>query len=76
MEEKQWTEQDLAERMGVSYTTVYRVLRDQRGPGNEFIARLLAVTEGLSFDDLFTRVQPLPDGNKPVAQASRNAATA
>lgn len=50
--EQNWTPRDLAKRMGVSYTTVYRVLGGKRRPGNDFIAKLLAAT-GKPFDEFF-----------------------
>lgn len=55
LEEKGWDEKELAERMGVSYVTVYRVLEGQRGPGNEFIAKLLKAC-GSDFEELFILV--------------------
>jgi len=62
---KNWTERDLAEHMGVSYTTVYRALRGKRGVGASFVAKLLEVTDGdLTFDDLFCRDGVLPVGNE------------
>lgn len=53
MRRNNWDEKDLAEKMGVAYVTVYRVLRKKREPGNEFIAKLLNVFEGATFDELF-----------------------
>lgn len=53
LKEKGWDEKRLAEEMGVSYVTVYRVLEGQRGPGNEFIAKLLKACEGVEFEELF-----------------------
>ncbi|WP_394295644.1 helix-turn-helix domain-containing protein [Alicyclobacillus acidocaldarius] len=50
--EQNWTPRDLANRMGVSYTTVYRVLSGKRRPGNDFIAKLLAAT-GKQFEEFF-----------------------
>ncbi|MCL6445196.1 MAG: helix-turn-helix domain-containing protein [Alicyclobacillus sp.] len=79
LQTKQWTPRDLAQHMGVSYTTVYRVMRGTRRPGNEFIAKLLGVTNGLTFDDLFIYDAPLPNGNDAEAlqrQSSSKAATA
>lgn len=62
---KNWTERDLAERMGVSYTTVYRALRGKRGVGTSFVAKLLEVTDSeLAFEDLFCRDGLLPVGNE------------
>ncbi|WP_231563760.1 MULTISPECIES: helix-turn-helix transcriptional regulator [Anoxybacillus] len=53
MRNNNWDEKDLAEKMGVAYVTVYRVLRKKREPGNEFIAKLLNAFEGATFDELF-----------------------
>ncbi|MED3785206.1 helix-turn-helix transcriptional regulator [Geobacillus stearothermophilus] len=53
MRRNNWSEKDLAEKMGVSYVTVYRVLRKKREPGNEFIAKLLNVLKGATFEELF-----------------------
>ncbi|WP_067931247.1 helix-turn-helix domain-containing protein [Alicyclobacillus kakegawensis] len=64
MNQMNWTERDLARHMGVSYTTVYRALRGQRGVGGAFVKKLLSVTDGnLSFDDTFIYDGPLPNGN-------------
>lgn len=62
LSELEWNKKTLAERMGVPYVTVYRVLKGQRNPGNEFIARLLNVCKGYGFDDLFILDDPLPKG--------------
>lgn len=53
MRRNNWDEKDLAEKMGVAYVTVYRVLRKKREPGNEFIAKLLSVFKGATFEELF-----------------------
>lgn len=50
--EQNLSPRDLANRMGVSYTTVYRVLSGKRRPGNDFIAKLLATT-GKQFEEFF-----------------------
>ena len=60
---KGWDERELAERMGVNYTTVYRVLRSQREPGNEFIAKLLNACKGAEFEQLFIFNEVLPKGD-------------
>lgn len=52
MEEKGWNEKRLAKEMGVSYVTVYRVMRGQRGIGKEFIAKLMKAC-GEDFEQLF-----------------------
>ncbi|WP_238803376.1 helix-turn-helix transcriptional regulator [Anoxybacillus sp. LAT_26] len=72
MQHNNWDEKDLAEKMGVAYVTVYRVLRKKREPGNEFIAKLLNAFEGATFDELFyletdvTKREQEEDGNEPV----------
>jgi transcriptional regulator with XRE-family HTH domain len=63
MEQKGWSEADLAEKIGVSRVQVYRVLRGQRAPGNEFIAGLLNACRELGLNDLFIFEEPLPVGN-------------
>lgn len=63
MEFKGWGEKELADKMGVSYVTVYRVFRGQRDPGNEFIAKLLNACKGADFDQLFIFDPVLPKGN-------------
>ncbi|WP_044649217.1 helix-turn-helix domain-containing protein [Paenibacillus terrae] len=63
MKEKGWSEADLAEKIGVSKVQVYRVLRGQREPGNEFIAGLLSACREMGLNDLFIFEQPLPLGS-------------
>ncbi len=47
------TQRQLAEAIGVNETTVYRALEGRSGPGEKFIAGLLAAFSPLTFDDLF-----------------------
>lgn len=61
---KGWDEKLLAEKMGVSYVTVYRVFRGKREPGNEFIAKLLSACKGAEFEQLFIFNEVLPKGNE------------
>jgi transcriptional regulator with XRE-family HTH domain len=61
---KGWDEKQLADEMGVSYVTVYRVFRGKRDPGNEFIAKLLSACKGAEFDQLFIFDKSLPKGNE------------
>lgn len=49
----------LAEKMGVSGSTVYRVLEGRMEPGSRFIAGLLNTVPDLDFDDLFECVSEL-----------------
>ncbi|MCG7406735.1 helix-turn-helix transcriptional regulator [Paenibacillus sp. ACRRX] len=53
MYEAGWDEKELAKRIGVTSTQVYRVIRGQRFPGNDFLAGLK--TAGISLDE-FTDV--------------------
>lgn len=59
-----WDEKELAKQIGVSQVQVYRVLRGQRSPGNEFIAGLKYACSGLQFEDLFIFAHPLPKGKE------------
>lgn len=63
MKFKGWDERTLAENMGVSYVTVYRVFRGKRDPGNEFIAKLLNTCKGAEFEQLFIFNESLPKGD-------------
>lgn len=47
------TDTELAERMGVHATSVYRTLRGDTRPGGAFIAGALLAFPALKFDDLF-----------------------
>ena len=62
MEENNLSQQDLAELIGVDYTMVFRVLKDERNPGPKFVAGILKNTE-LEFKDIFF-TSNLPDSNK------------
>lgn len=63
MEQKGWSETDLANKIGCSRVQVYRVLRGQRAPGNEFIAGLLSACREMGFNDLFIFDESLPVGS-------------
>ncbi|MEK5477555.1 helix-turn-helix transcriptional regulator [Paenibacillus sp. FSL R5-0407] len=67
---KGWSEPDLAEKVGVSRVQVYRVLRGQRAPGNEFIAGLLNACREMGLNDLFIFEEPLPVGNEDGEEAT------
>lgn len=69
-----WDEKELAKQIGVSQVQVYRVLRRQRSPGNEFIAGLKYACKGITFEDLFIFDSSLPNG-KDVKQGKRARAT-
>lgn len=48
-----WDEREFAKRIGVSHIQVYRVMRGQREPGNEFIAGVIAACHDANFEHLF-----------------------
>lgn len=51
---KGWKNQaEAARAIGVSEPTIGRILNDKRGPGEAFIAGLLAALPELEFNDLF-----------------------
>lgn len=62
MKENDLTEQDLAVELDLDYTTVYRVLRDQRNVGPKFVAKVLTNTK-FEFEDIFF-TNDLPAGRK------------
>jgi len=65
MQKKGWDERDLARHMGISYTTVYRAMRGQRGVGGLFVKKLMCVVGGdLALDDVVIDVTLLPGGNE------------
>lgn len=47
---------ELSRRAGINRSNLHRILNGQRGPGSEFIAKLLNACEGMRFDDLFVVV--------------------
>ena len=47
---------ELSRKAGINRSNLPRILNGQRGPGNEFIAKLLNACEGMRFDDLFVVV--------------------
>lgn len=52
-ESKDWSIPELAERMALDYSFLYRVLQGQRMPGGKFISglMLLCMNEGLDFEE-------------------------
>ena len=60
MAEKQMSEPDFAEAMGITYSYLFRVLRGDRQPGRKFIEGLFRV--GMKAEDIFLTT-PLPKGN-------------
>ncbi|MEV2911021.1 helix-turn-helix transcriptional regulator [Paenibacillus larvae] len=52
-----WDEREFAKRIGVSHVQVYRVLRGQRFPGNEFIAGMMSACENTEVGSLFKLIR-------------------
>jgi len=48
-----WSDSELAKRMGVNKTQVWRVKEGHNNPGRDFIAGALKVFPEASFDELF-----------------------
>ena len=50
---KQWSIPEMAEKMNIDYSFLYRVLNGQRKPGRKFFSALmlLCMEEGLYFED-------------------------
>lgn len=71
MKEFNYDERSLAKEMGVAPSTIYRILKDERGVGGELIPKLLKafdLSEG-DFDKLFIFIDVLPYSNsKEVAK--------
>jgi transcriptional regulator with XRE-family HTH domain len=53
MEIKDWSQAELARKMGISESYLSRILRGERMPGRKFIGSLLQTCKGLEFDDVF-----------------------
>lgn len=66
MEENNLSQRDLAEIIGVDYTTIFRVLKGQRNPGVRFVTGILENTN-LKFEDIFF-TSNLPEGGKKNSQ--------
>lgn len=64
MKFKGWDDRQLAKEMEVDYSTVFRIFKGQREPGNEFIAKLLNACKGADFEQLFILEKPLPNGDE------------
>ena len=63
MKKNHLNERELAIKMGVNYTTVYRVLKGDRNPGSKFVNGLLNACEDLKFNEIFL-INSLPDGKR------------
>lgn len=61
------TETELAQRIGVDRTTIYRVKRGKSAPGEDFIAGALKAFPEISFDELFFLGKVLQSSHKPKA---------
>ncbi|WP_084781670.1 helix-turn-helix transcriptional regulator [Paenibacillus sp. D9] len=64
MQIKGWSDDDLAEKIGISRTQVFRVLKGIQDPGNKFIAGLLDACREMGLNDLFIFDKELPHGNE------------
>ncbi len=66
LKEKQLTESQFAETIGVAHSTVNRILNGKRNPGSKFIAGVLKNFSDLNFDLVFSYDRKLPKGNKVI----------
>lgn len=66
MKERGFDERSLAKEMGVAPSTVYRILKDERGVGGELIPKLLKAFDlsEKDFDKLFIFNEVLPYSNR------------
>lgn len=64
MDKNNLSEKEFAEIIGVSHSTVNRVLNGKRNPGSKFIAGVLTNFSDLTFDTVFSYRNELPKGNK------------
>ncbi|APM41360.1 helix-turn-helix domain-containing protein [Clostridium kluyveri] len=53
MKENNISKSELAEIIGVNYTTVYRIFKGTRKPGVKFISKLLSSNISLKHDEIF-----------------------
>lgn len=63
MKVKGLTESEFAQSIGVSHSTVNRVLNGKRGAGSKFIIGVLNTFPEVSFGQLFSHDHVLPKGN-------------
>lgn len=56
MESRGWSEVNLARKLDLNYSYIYRVMRDERGIGKKFIANFMKFCdkEGLDFKSFIT----------------------
>lgn len=66
MKERGLDERSLAKEMGVAPSTIYRILKDERGVGGEIIPKLLKAFDlsEKDFDKLFIFNEVLPYSNE------------
>lgn len=70
MKEKGLDEQSLAKKMNVAPSTVYRIMKNERGVGGEIIPKLLTAFDlsEKDFDKLFIFNEVLPKSNREVSR--------
>ncbi|MGG4039938.1 helix-turn-helix domain-containing protein [Heyndrickxia ginsengihumi] len=64
MHEKNLSEKEFADAIGVAHSTVNRILNGKRNPGSKFIAGVLNNFSELTFDNIFSYDNSLPKGNE------------
>lgn len=62
--ENDLSEREFAKAIGVSHSTVNRVINGKRNPGSKFIAGVLRNFPDLAFEQVFSFDMELPKGNK------------
>lgn len=72
MKKKGFTKSSLAREMGINRATLYKVLTNKRGAGNEFIAKLMYVFSDLTFEDLFILRRTCPKGHEGEVESNEN----
>lgn len=58
------TEEQFAHSIGVSHSTVNRIMNGKRNPGSKFVIGVLNSYRDLTFDQVFIYNESLPKGNK------------
>lgn len=64
LKERNLSESQFAEKIGVAHSTVNRILNGRRNPGSKFIAGVLKNFTDVSFEMVFNYNNELPKGNK------------
>lgn len=70
MKVKSLSESEFAQTIGVSHSTVNRVLNGKRGAGSKFIIGVLNTFPEVSFGQLISHAPSLPKGNTKKHKAS------